>query len=248
MKRFSYVFSVIVASALFFAPVSQATQGDARVRVIHASPDAPAVDVLVNNVVVIEDLSFGNVTPYTSLAGGTYSVKVRPANSSGPDVISTQLQVKGSRDYTVAAVNKVAEIQAEVFQDNNRLNRDNKAKLRVVHLSPGAGAVDIALKNGAVLVQNLSYRNESDYLRLAPGTYSLEVRVAGTNQVVLDIPNVSVTGGNVYQVYAVGLVGSDPAFGVRVSVDQVIPMFNKMLRKNEDRFATLKNRNWHWNN
>lgn len=45
------------------AGVVAADDGEAALRVAHASPDAPAVDVLVNGSVVISDLAFRDVSP-----------------------------------------------------------------------------------------------------------------------------------------------------------------------------------------
>lgn len=232
MKRRLIAFS-IVAGALVLLPRSVEASGESRVRVLHASPDAPAVDVLVNGNVAIEDLSFGNVTEYIALPEGSYSVKVRPANSAGPDVISTQLNLQNGRDYTVAAVNKLASIKANIYEDKNLLQNDNRAKVRVIHLSPGAPAVDVALKSGKVLIGGLTYENASKYLRLKPGKYDLEVRIAGTQSVVLDVPGFEVTAGNVYQVYAVGVVGSNPEFGVRLSKNEATSMVDKHKHKFE---------------
>ena len=239
----SYFMIAVLAGAAFILPQSAfADSGEARVRVLHASPDAPAVDVLVDDVVAIEDLSFGNVTSYVSLPTGTYSVKVRPANSTEPDVISTSLSLVGGRDYTIAAVNPLASIEAQVYQDRNFLGRDDKSKLRAIHLSPGAPAVDVALKGGPVILSNLSYKNASEYLRLDPGTYDLEIRVAGTDTVVLDIPGVILDASKVYQVYAVGLVGGSPEFGVRLSVDDAINLREAARRRFDTRIDRLESR------
>jgi hypothetical protein len=238
MKRKSLVVAGIAGLLFAFPGYAMADSGDARVRVIHASPDAPTVDVLVNDSVAIEDLSFGSVTDYVPLGEGTYSIKVRPANSDGPDVISTSVNLEGGKDYTVAAVNPLASISAEVYEDQNFLNNKNSAKLRVFHLSPGAPAVDVALKGGAVLLGNLSYKEVSEYLTLNPGTYDLEVRVAGTNTVDLDIPGVTVDKNKVYQVYAVGVVGGSPEFGVRVSINDAInaPVVERRFIERAEKF------------
>ncbi|GIW59281.1 MAG: cell wall anchor [Patescibacteria group bacterium] len=233
MKRKYMIFSLI-ASAFLFYPTNAQASSDARVRVLHASPDAPAVDVLVNDKVEIEDLSFGNITGYLSLPAGAYSVKVRPANSGGPDVISTSLNLRPGRDYTVAASNKLESIKANVYVDKNFLANDHKAKLRVLHLSPGAPAVDIALKNGKVLLKNLSYENASRYLRLNPGKYDLEVRVAGTQTVVQDLPGVEISANKVYQVYAVGVVGGNPNFGIRLSSDNATSLRDRFSHRLQD--------------
>ena len=51
--------------------------------IIHNAPDAPAVDVAVRTVGnIVTDLSYGEFTPYLSVAPGDYFLDVKPAGSS----------------------------------------------------------------------------------------------------------------------------------------------------------------------
>ena len=43
---------------------------ESRVRVVHASPDAPAVDVLVDGSEVLSDVPYGNASTYLTVASG----------------------------------------------------------------------------------------------------------------------------------------------------------------------------------
>jgi hypothetical protein len=94
-----------------------------------------------------------------------------------------------------------------------------KARLRVIHASPDAPAVDVAAKGGAVLVPNLAFPNASDYLTVDAMTVDVEVRAAGTNTVALEVPGLNLEAGKVYTVYAVGLLSGTPALGVLPVVD-----------------------------
>jgi hypothetical protein len=58
-----------------------------------------------------------------------------------------------------------------------------------------------------VLISNLAFPDASDYLDVPAGTYDLEVRLAGTTDVALELPGVELEGGTVYSVYAIGLAG-----------------------------------------
>jgi hypothetical protein len=63
---------LLVAALVAMLGVSgvSADSHEAKVRVVHASPDAPAVDVWVNGQVAISGLAFGEATDYVALAGG----------------------------------------------------------------------------------------------------------------------------------------------------------------------------------
>ena len=56
--------------------------GNALVRVVHASPDAPPVDVFVNGEASgVENFAFKNTTGYLELPAGTYSFAVAPVGA-----------------------------------------------------------------------------------------------------------------------------------------------------------------------
>jgi hypothetical protein len=196
-----------------------AQAGRARVRVVHASPDAPAVDVIVNNVPAFRNIAFKGVTAYASLAPGRAAVQVVPAGATQPVVIDAALDLRAGADYTVIATGRLAGIAPLVLMDDNTLPVGNRAHVRFVHASPNAPAVDIAVKGGPVLFQNIAFRQVGTYTPVPAGTYDLEVRVAGTNTVALEVPQVRLSAGTVYTVYAVGLVGEQPALEALLSVD-----------------------------
>lgn len=196
--------ALAVTALTLIASVSQAL-GQADVRVVHASPDAPNVDVLVNNSLAFANLAFTNATPYASLAAGSYNFKVVPAGLPGPVVINADAMLMDNVDYTITAINTLSAIEPLILIDDNTLITD-KARVRFVHSSPDAPAVDIALKGGPVLFGNISFKGVGDYLSVGGGTYDFEVRLAGTSTVVLDVPGIALSNSAVYTVWAMGQV------------------------------------------
>ena len=60
--------------------------------------------------------------------------------------------------YEVAAINPVAEITAAIFPVDLAVSEDmENAAVRVIHASPDAPAVDVAVTGGDVLVENLAF-------------------------------------------------------------------------------------------
>ncbi|HRW48082.1 MAG TPA: DUF4397 domain-containing protein [Caldilinea sp.] len=190
----------------------------ARVRVVHASPDAPAVDVWVNDALTLENVPFKAVSDYLTVPGGTYNVKVVPTGATEPVVIDADLTVEAGTDYTVIARGLLAEISPLVLVDNNSAPAAGDAHVRFVHLSPDAPAVDIAVAGGPVVIGNIAFGEASAYTPVPAGTYDLEVRLAGTNTVVLPLPGIALADGDVYTAYAFGLAG-DGSLSAGLSVD-----------------------------
>ena len=93
------------------------------------------------------------------------------------------------------------------------------AYIRFAHLSPNAPAVDIALPDGTVLFSDIQYQEYTDYINVAPGNYTLQVKLAGGDDVVLTVPNVKLLPGTIYTVFAVGLAGGTPPLDALIAVD-----------------------------
>lgn len=189
-------------------PAAPALQG--RVMAVHASPDAPAVDLRVDGAVVGSGLAYPQNTAYLTVAAGTRDVKVNVAGSS-TTVIDADLPVAGGASYTVFAVDRVASISALVLTDDLAAPAAGKAHVRFVHLSPDAPAVDVAVQGGAVLFPNRAFKEFTAFTPFDAGTYDLEVRVAGTTTAVLTLDDVVLQAGKIYTVFARGLVAGSGA-------------------------------------
>ena len=111
------------------------------------------------------------------------------------------------------AIDSVAKIKAAVVSDNLAAPAAGKSHIRFFHFSANAPAVDIAVTGGPVLFSNRSFNDQgtnTNVINFTPvdaGTYNLEVRLAGTTTPVLTIPNVSLTAGKIYTVFAKGFLG-----------------------------------------
>jgi hypothetical protein len=180
-------------------------EGDACINVIHASPDAPAVDVYLDGTKALSGLAFGAASGWVAVPAGEHQVQVTAADAAvDTAVIDANVTLEAGAAYEVAATGLLANITPQIYQANLSAIADDSARIRVVHASPDAPAVDVAVKGGDVLVPNLAFPNASDYLEVPAASYDLEVRPAGTTDVALDLPGVQLEAGMVYSVYAIG--------------------------------------------
>jgi hypothetical protein len=131
-------------------PSLEISDNRARVRAVHASPDAPNVDVLVDDVVVLTDVPFNAASGYLEVAGGDRNFKI---NASGTQVtvIDATTTLERGQDYTLLAVNFLASIEPLLALDDNSPPASGNAKLRVIHASPDAPPVDILVDDVVVL-------------------------------------------------------------------------------------------------
>jgi hypothetical protein len=178
--------------------------GKAWVRVLHGSPDAPAVDVKANDANILTNVPFGVISDYLPVDAGTYNIKVCAAGTT-TCVIDADLTFAVGKKYTVAATNLVASIEAQVLEDTATANAQ-QAQVRVIHFSADTPAVDVLTQDGAtVVVDNLAYPKATGYLALAAGSYDLKVCANADNTVCpLDPGALDLAAGKAYSVFAVG--------------------------------------------
>lgn len=204
LRRMSLVIGMVCLALGLTLPA--AAQGNtAKVRVVHASPDAPAVDVFVDGTAALTNVTFFTASDYLDLPAGPHKVAVAPAGAGeSAAVISADVTLEAGKAYTVAAVGKLAEIKAQIYNDNLAAPAAGKAHVRVIHASPDAPAVAVKLADGTALIPTLAFPNGSDYLPVDAGTYDLQVTPAGANDVVLDLGGTALTAGTIYDVFATG--------------------------------------------
>lgn len=179
---------------------------NANVLVVHASPDAPGVDLLVDNEKVnTAALTFPNNTGYLEVPAGRRNIKVNAAGTN-TSVINADLDLERNMNYSVFAINTLSNIEPLVLMDDLTAPASGNAHVRFVHLSPDAPAVDVAVTGGPVLFSNSEFKEASTFAPVAAGSYNLEVRLAGTETVVLAVPNVQLASGRIYTVFARGFV------------------------------------------
>ena len=191
-------------------------EGDAAVNVVHASPDAPAVDVYVNGEQALTGLAFGEFSGWVALPAGEHQIQVTAEGAAlDTAVIDAMVTIEAGAAYHIAATGLLEEIAPQVYQTDLSMLEDDMARIRVIHTSPDAPAVDVAVTGGDVLIENLAFPDASDFLEVPAGTYDLEVRPTGTEDVALALPGVALEAGMVYDIFATGLV-ADETLGVLV--------------------------------
>jgi hypothetical protein len=181
------------------------------VLVVHASPDAPGVDLLVDNAKVNSAaLTYPGNTGYLEVNSGTRNIKVNVSGTS-TTVIDADLELEKDNSYSVFAINEVSAIEPLVLSDDLTTPASGKAHIRFIHLSPDAPAVDVALDGGAVVFGDYTFKEASGFTPLDAGSYDLEVRVAGTSTIALDLDPITLSAGKIYTVFARGFLAGTGA-------------------------------------
>jgi len=174
--------------------------------------------VFVDGNQVFTNIAYKQVTSRATLSAGSHSVRIVPVNSQQA-LIDTTVTLQADTYNTIAAVGQPNSVQALTMTDSSTLPLPNQARVRLVHASPNAPAVDVAVKGGPTLFSNVSFPTATDYIVVGAQPYTVDILSAGTSNIVLTVPNVSLNGSTVYSIYAVGLLNGQPPLEVLVVID-----------------------------
>ncbi|MBK6846216.1 MAG: DUF4397 domain-containing protein [Proteobacteria bacterium] len=201
-------------------PADAVSPQKAKVMVIHASPDAPAVDLLVDGTKVNSAaLAFPKNTGYLELEAGTRRLQVNAAGAS-TSVIDASPAFEANKAYSVFAANKLASIEPVVLTDDLTAPAAGKAHVRFVHLAPDAPAVDVAVAGSTTPVfANTAFKQSSAFIPVDAGTLTVEVKLNPMGTTVLTVPNVTLEAGKIYTVFAKGLVANS-TLGAEIIVNK----------------------------
>ena len=181
---------------------------DPTVRIVHASPDAPSVSVLVDGQPAAQNVQFGAATEYVPLAPGDHQVQVVPAEGGDP-IIDQTVTLAGGTAYILSVTGPAAEVQLQTHEVPLNPIESGQALMRVIHAAPEVGNVDVAVAGTEEpLVGGVGYPDSSDYQTVAPGTYDFEVRGTDTGEVLTTVTGFNVEAGQAYDVVALGQPGT----------------------------------------
>lgn len=178
----------------------------ANVRVAHLAPDAPNVDVYVDDEAVLEDVSFSTISDYLELEPGSHDVRITEAGAEEA-IYDESLEVEAAY-YTVAALGEISgenqPFSVEVFEDDLS-DPGEMVRIRGLHAAPDAPAVDVVgADSGDPLFEDLAF-GETQTSEAPAGEYTFEILPAGEEDAdPLATFDATVEAGTVYSAFVVG--------------------------------------------
>jgi hypothetical protein len=199
--------------AAYASDVLPGTSRGGALRVLHAGPDAGAVDVWVDGERVVESAEFGTLSYYAPVAPGQHRVEVRTAPSTADDdaLLAGTVSAEGE-PTTVAVVGSAAGDGVPLALSvlgATAAPQAPSAGLRVAHASPDLGAVDVQVRptldgEWASVATDVAVGEDSGSLRLDAGTYDVRLLAAGGDDVLAVVGDVVTAPGSSQTAHAIG--------------------------------------------
>jgi uncharacterized protein DUF4397 len=212
--RLAAVALAVLAGTLLLMPGAafgaQARQ-QAQVRVAHFAPGLLKGDVYVvyvNGRLQLKGVPFKTVSDYLKVKPGQFKVEVRKAGAptDSPPAVAATVDLKAGRAYTVAVFGQLTSVKAALLTDDMSRPGKSRSKVRLIQAIPGDQAVDLVTKDG-VLVSGARFPSASDYREVPAGPVEVEVRKAGSGEVLAAARTVKLPSGSISSLVAVGGIG-----------------------------------------
>jgi hypothetical protein len=180
---------------------------DACVRLVHAAPDAPPIDVYLNDAQIGQNLEFGTATEYVMAPSGAgRGVRVTATGTPVEEaIVDASLDFDPGQAYEILVTGAGDDLEATITGTDLRPLAQGQARLRVINASPDAGAFDVGIAGDEEnLFEGVDFRAATDYVVLDAGDYSLEVRPGGEDMTVALQSDATLEEGVTYDLVALG--------------------------------------------
>lgn len=218
-------FLLISIAAVFIAGCGSSSSSDRRAapdlgtvdfELVHASQDAPPVNLSVGGTVIASGADFSDAA-FVTVAGGETTVIVEGIIPGGnADVITATATFTDGQRVTIFAANDVANIEAIILTDEQPDVGATDVRVRVVHaasnVTPIADMVDIYITAPADPITSttpftLMFGDFTDAVTVPEGDYRIRITPASSSTVVYDSGTVPLAGGSDLVVAALANVG-----------------------------------------
>lgn len=186
---------------------------DTSVRILHAVPNAPNVDVYLNGSLLTSNLSFGKISKYTIFSPGEYEFQLFPTGTYDKPLLSQTIQLIANANYTVSIVTLSNDLYLFRLKDDNIPATKSQAFLRFINLSSNAPLLSLALPNGITLFNQAEYLETTGYYPLSAGIYNFEVLLGSSQVTTKFIKNITLDVSRFYTIYIIGLFNDKPPLG-----------------------------------
>src|SRR5215213_8729825 len=206
----------------------EVVQADATVRVIHASPGAPEVDVLLDGQPLLEHVAYGTASDYLAITPEEHRLQVVPTGQTADAaVVDETLDAAPGGAYLLAVFGSLNDIGGDVYDVDLSEIEPGQARVRLINFSPDAGDVDLLETGGDEWFSDVGLGEASDYADIAPGTYSADVR-GDDDRSLLTVSELPFEETRVYDVVVLGQIADD-SLAVQSLVTTVSPSCGEVL-------------------
>lgn len=186
---------------------------NSKVRILHAVPKAPKVDVYINGQKIAEALEFSKITNYFVINPGSFEMQIYNSGTYDTPLLSQKIEISPTANYTFCIVTLQGSLYIFRLKDDNVPSTNLTSFLRFINLSANAPLVSLALPNDVLLFNGAEYLETTGYYQLSSGIYNFKFLFGSATSTAKFIKNLTLDNGNFYTIYIIGVYNSKPPLG-----------------------------------
>jgi len=202
--------AIVVAGVTACDDDSTSPPQNAQVRFVHAAAGVDEVNFRVDGADVRTDVAFGDdASAYGNVAAGSRKLAARVADED-EDLAGVTKDLSLGSQYTAVLLNGIDSRVLQLYADTNTAAAAGKTRLRVIHTTQAAGALDVYvtdadadLEDAEPVLSEVGMTQASKYVEVASGERRIRFTDAGTKDVVLDIEDIDLPDAGVRTVFVI---------------------------------------------
>ncbi|OBT05092.1 2-dehydropantoate 2-reductase [Vibrio cyclitrophicus] len=227
--KYSPILAVAI-SALFIVGCNDDDEPTTQIQAVHASPDAPLANVLINSQARWTGVDYANASGYTSVTAGQTSVQVDvqlPGDAVLTVLPQNQFELSSDTDYTVMVVgdadgsNNPVEALV-VTRPASGTATSSSLDVQVVHAASDVGDVNLYVTGPSdplgTPLGTLGYKDFTDVLNIPAGQYRVRLETVSGSAIAFDSGEITLSGGSELTIAAVPRADSNSASPVKLMV------------------------------
>lgn len=182
----------------------------AYVSVYQGSPDAPELDIYADaNRINNQALDFAEALAYSPFYVGERQFKIT-AFDAASSLLEKEFRLGADTVYSLFILNKMADLDAILVEDDWDEPNAEEAQIRLVHLSPDTGEVYVRISDSEDrLSTDVAFGDNSGFSEVDTDTYDIEVIAVDTEEVLVSASEVELKGNRVYTLILRGLTETE---------------------------------------
>lgn len=180
--------------------------------VIHASPNSPAFDFVLDNQRILDpsgpEFVYGKRIPYFRAFSGSRLARVYEKNNFISPLHEVELKLISGNYYSLFIGGKKESLTSLLIEDDLAKPLEGKAKIRFVNLSPDAPALDFNITANTTLASNKKFKEYTAFQEIDAGSYDASIKSHSGNSIDLPI-DLELKDGKIYTIWAKGLITTD---------------------------------------
>ena len=148
---------------------------NAEVRFLHAATYAVPVTITIGSRTLVQNLSYGEASGYTSVTSGFRTITVLSARSPRAILYRQNLPLRAGERMTIVVVNTNNGIELLTVPDSGCYQTGMLACLRMVNVAYNSPPVDMLLFDGRLVFADVRYKEVTAYRRVRPGEYGFYI-------------------------------------------------------------------------